>query len=596
MKPVKVVTFGRSSQNDVVLNDAKVSRVHCQIVQYDNGSFAIIDFDSANGTYVNGRSVVGTMTLNWTDLVVIGNTTIQWQYYFKGSDVTTGTGGKPKSSALPPVLGVVGGVIGVAAIVLLILLLSRGQGDMHSSREYHIGGVSLDFNMSQEDLFNENPNANIVAKHAPSGALPAHDYYVVNNNMAVTFEQASDVQESHINQIVVWDPSFVIHNIHVGDPCSKMLNEYDVDKSTNNARTLSFWYVNSWYDYRSERFTGAICVYDAATCTGYLLFKNEFSASLWQGVTAAAGYVASTGEISFAALSASTYQSIYSSVTVSQIVKYNCNKGYAASPFGPSASVNSNSEYVDLGLPSGTLWKSQNESGYYDYDEAVQQFGSSLPTDAQLKELVSKCHWVWLGNGYRVDGPNGNSIIIPADGMYGCDGSFSGKGESGEIWTSAMEDGFWAYSLNSNNSYVNVSTEGRCSKLSVRLVKKGGSRSNTPSTDDQKYPHDASGTIPYNSEMFDQGSTGVVALSNGDVLHYKFVKDMDFFPTWKIEFSMEGVDVRKKYKVAALKSLDAEEAYVGDDDDYYDKIKVMISVGGFVDIGKEKLYVIVKRK
>ena len=340
MQPIKVVNFGRSSRNDVVLNDTKASRVHCQIIQYDNGTFVISDHGSTNGTYVNGRRVVGTMLLNWSDQVVVGNTTIQWQYYFNGSGGTTGTGDKQKSSALPLVLGIVGGVIGVVAIVLVILLLTRGHGNTHHPpREYHIGGVSLDFNMSQDDLFNENPNANIVAKHAPSGALPAHDYYVINNNMAVTFEQTNNVQESYVNQIVVWDPTFVINNIHVGDPCSRVMNEYNIDKSSNNTGTLSFWYVSSWYDYRSESFTGAICVYDASTCTGYLLFKNEFSASLWQGVTAAAGHVTSTGEFSFAALSASTYQSIYSSVTVSQIVKYNCNKGPAASPFTPRGSV-----------------------------------------------------------------------------------------------------------------------------------------------------------------------------------------------------------------------------------------------------------------
>ena len=29
--------------------------------------------------------------------------------------------------------------------------------------------------------------------------------------------------------------------------------------------------------------------------------------------------------------------------------------------------------YVDLGLPSGTKWKSDNESGFYDYDEAISR-------------------------------------------------------------------------------------------------------------------------------------------------------------------------------------------------------------------------------
>ena len=30
--------------------------------------------------------------------------------------------------------------------------------------------------------------------------------------------------------------------------------------------------------------------------------------------------------------------------------------------------------YVDLGLPSGTLWKDKNENGFFTYDEAVSRF------------------------------------------------------------------------------------------------------------------------------------------------------------------------------------------------------------------------------
>mgnify|MGYP007111695800 CR=1 FL=1 len=35
-------------------------------------------------------------------------------------------------------------------------------------------------------------------------------------------------------------------------------------------------------------------------------------------------------------------------------------------------------EYVDLGLPSGTLWKRQNESGFYTYEEALNAMESEI--------------------------------------------------------------------------------------------------------------------------------------------------------------------------------------------------------------------------
>jgi pSer/pThr/pTyr-binding forkhead associated (FHA) protein len=88
---MKVITFGRSSQNNVVINDNKVSRVHCQIVQHDNGSFDIVDFGSANGTFVNGRRINGEITLSSNDIVRIGNTLLPWLRQFYDISATDST-------------------------------------------------------------------------------------------------------------------------------------------------------------------------------------------------------------------------------------------------------------------------------------------------------------------------------------------------------------------------------------------------------------------------------------------------------------------------------------------------------------------------
>ena len=78
--------------------------------------------------------------------------------------------------------------------------------------------------------------------------------------------------------------------------------------------------------------------------------------------------------------------------------------------------------YVDLGLPSGTLWKDENEHGgledLFTFYEAYQRFGNQLPTEEQLNELSSRCQWIWTGNGYQVVGPNGNSIFLPVTGYF----------------------------------------------------------------------------------------------------------------------------------------------------------------------------------
>ena len=127
-------------------------------------------------------------------------------------------------------------------------------------------------------------------------------------------------------------------------------------------------------------------------------------------------------------------------------------------------------EYVDLGLPSGLKWatcnvgankpedygdyfawgetmtketyteyncptyglsKSELQSqGYIDsdgnitsqYDTARAKWGGKwrMPTEAELEELCDKCTWIWMSqngiDGYKVTGPNGNSIFLPAAG------------------------------------------------------------------------------------------------------------------------------------------------------------------------------------
>lgn len=70
--------------------------------------------------------------------------------------------------------------------------------------------------------------------------------------------------------------------------------------------------------------------------------------------------------------------------------------------------------WIDLGLPSGTLWKNKNESSFYTYEQAITRYGSQLPTQSQIVELVQKCSWVWNNTGYTITGPNGNCIFLPA--------------------------------------------------------------------------------------------------------------------------------------------------------------------------------------
>lgn len=127
---------------------------------------------------------------------------------------------------------------------------------------------------------------------------------------------------------------------------------------------------------------------------------------------------------------------------------------------------------VDLGLPSGTLWKDKNEEGgFYTYEQALNKFGDKLPTKEQFEELKSKCQWSWTGSGYKVTGPNGNSISLPAAGWRFVQGDIGYVGSRGGYPTSMTKGSENIYCLCFYSDRVSVSDNfSRFGGYSIRLV------------------------------------------------------------------------------------------------------------------------------
>jgi hypothetical protein len=132
-------------------------------------------------------------------------------------------------------------------------------------------------------------------------------------------------------------------------------------------------------------------------------------------------------------------------------------------------------DYVDMGLPSGTKWKIKNEGGdraYYKYKEAVKYFGKHLPSKDQFKELKEECTWIWTGSGYKVVGPNGNSIYLPAAGYRGCIGDNELVNRNGCYWSLTRNSSVKVYSLSFfTKQRIYITSEKLCIGQSVRLVK-----------------------------------------------------------------------------------------------------------------------------
>ncbi len=133
--------------------------------------------------------------------------------------------------------------------------------------------------------------------------------------------------------------------------------------------------------------------------------------------------------------------------------------------------LTASAQYVDLGLPSGTQWKQTNEIGYYTYDGAMTEFGSQLPTVTQQDELREYCTWTWMGSGYKVIGPNGNFIYLPAAGGRNCNGNVYYVGSYGSYCSSTPYGSGGVYYLNFNSDRVDIGINDRCFGRSVRLIK-----------------------------------------------------------------------------------------------------------------------------
>lgn len=71
---MKIITIGRGAGNDIVINDAKISQNHVQIVEHDNGDYTVIDLNSTNGTYINDRRITGEKLVRPEDYLTIGET------------------------------------------------------------------------------------------------------------------------------------------------------------------------------------------------------------------------------------------------------------------------------------------------------------------------------------------------------------------------------------------------------------------------------------------------------------------------------------------------------------------------------------------
>ena len=145
-------------------------------------------------------------------------------------------------------------------------------------------------------------------------------------------------------------------------------------------------------------------------------------------------------------------------------------------------------EYVDLGLPSGTLWAADYEKvdGEILYLPHCKAQEYSIPTEEQWEELINCCRWEYDSNGStwqnldwaKCIGPNGNILNFNITGIIRANGI--SKSDIIQFWIKDESDNLEKKTgsiLKSSCSYKShwgktlQSTEFSGYHLPIRLVK-----------------------------------------------------------------------------------------------------------------------------
>lgn len=149
---------------------------------------------------------------------------------------------------------------------------------------------------------------------------------------------------------------------------------------------------------------------------------------------------------------------------------------YAWGELHPRTNNFSSEEYAYYN--NGYIFIGENISGtVYDVVHNTIGNGWRLPTKEDAQELINNCKWEAITcdtiAGYKVTGPNGNSIFFPFNGCY-LDNILSHRGEHFCYWTGTLnlDNGGQAYMLwNNNAAALTVAADTRRAGRCIRPVK-----------------------------------------------------------------------------------------------------------------------------
>ncbi len=66
------LNIGRSINNDIIIQNEYISKNHARLEKRE-GKYYISDLNSSNGTFLNGKQILGTVELNNRNIIKMGN-------------------------------------------------------------------------------------------------------------------------------------------------------------------------------------------------------------------------------------------------------------------------------------------------------------------------------------------------------------------------------------------------------------------------------------------------------------------------------------------------------------------------------------------
>lgn len=134
-KPAMVI--GRTEENDIWVNHRSISRHHAKVVR-ENGSYAIVDLQSANGVRVNGEEY-GKVELRTRDVVDLGH--VRFRFVAPNEDFLFGRDAQPVDIATE---GQSGKMLWAAAGLILIGVIAFFMLGGDKDKDKDVKGTATD--------------------------------------------------------------------------------------------------------------------------------------------------------------------------------------------------------------------------------------------------------------------------------------------------------------------------------------------------------------------------------------------------------------------------------------------------------------------